>query len=80
MNNKNILRQVIKVSVQKKPQLQVVTTYIFILYLTQIMPLTTEDPEKDIIIKDLYYINDLAYENTENYKLYPQISQIAQIK
>ena len=27
-----------------------------------------------------YYINDLAYENTENYKLYPQISQIAQIK
>ena len=44
------------------------------------MQLTTEGSEKDIIIKDLYYINDLAYENTENYKLYPQISQIAQIK
>ena len=44
------------------------------------MQLTTEDSEKDIIIKDLYYINDLAYENTENYKLYPQISQIAQMR
>ena len=32
----------------------------------------TEGSEKDIIIKDLYYINDLAYENTEKHKLLPQ--------
>ncbi len=30
--------------------------------------------------KDLYYINDLTYENTENYKLHPQIAQMEGLK
>ena len=30
--------------------------------------------------KDLYYINYLTYENTENYKLHPQIAQVEGLK
>ena len=30
--------------------------------------------------KDLYYINDLSYENTGSYKLHPQIAQVEWLK